>query len=265
MPLTLPSHAAAILPLYRLAPRLLHPTALVIGCCGPDLTYLLRLESLPHSAHTPAALLYFCLPVGLLLFVWAQGLILPALSQLAPRTFGVALGRFARVTRWPRGPRAWAGVVLSIGLGALTHLLWDGFTHAGLWPARVLYPDVRVPIGARGVPLTHLVQHASTLIGGGIVIGYLARLYARLPGQPQDDTAGARRRGTQLLLCLSLCFAAAFALRWGLAPSGERIGLRLWASAWTAALLATVALTIFCAAARRTRSDAAAARRSQRE
>jgi len=36
MPLTFPSHAAAVLPLYLLAPRLLHPTALVLGSMAPD-------------------------------------------------------------------------------------------------------------------------------------------------------------------------------------------------------------------------------------
>jgi hypothetical protein len=63
VPLTFPSHAAAVIPLHRLAPRLLLPTALVVGSCVPDLAYLLHVSAV--FTHSFKGLVTFCIPVGL--------------------------------------------------------------------------------------------------------------------------------------------------------------------------------------------------------
>lgn len=50
MPLTFPSHAAAVWPLHWLAPRVLPAAALIVGSCTPDFAYLIGFSGLfTHS------------------------------------------------------------------------------------------------------------------------------------------------------------------------------------------------------------------------
>jgi hypothetical protein len=64
-----------------------------------------------------------------------------------------------------------ARVVLSILVGAWTHIFWDSFTHARGWPvghwALLRYPLLR--IDGIDVPVFNLLQHLSTL-GGTIAL-----------------------------------------------------------------------------------------------
>src|SRR5690349_729005 len=158
VPVTLPAHAAAVLPFFRLSRRGVLPTALVVGACAPDLSYVYTMRALGDYAHEFPGFVLFCVPVGLAVLVWLEALILPEL-------LGVQWGRFARTEGLPRAPLAWVATVGALVLGASTHLLWDGFTHASMWPADVLYPDIRVPVGSRELPLARVLQHASSLVG----------------------------------------------------------------------------------------------------
>jgi uncharacterized protein DUF4184 len=65
MPVTLPAHVAAVLPLFRV--RWLPPAALVVGARVPDLAYLFGMSA--YASHNLDGLLRFSLPVGLLLWV----------------------------------------------------------------------------------------------------------------------------------------------------------------------------------------------------
>src|SRR5687768_2920400 len=136
MPVTLPAHAAAVLPLMRWTPRPLDALALVVGAAAPDFVYVLGWNS--RVSHNPLALLTFCLPVGLVLYLWSRFLVLPLVM----------------VERPPRG--SWPSVAASIVIGAATHVLWDGFTHAWMWPARELYPDVRIELLGRRMPIARI-------------------------------------------------------------------------------------------------------------
>src|SRR5436305_1376565 len=60
MPFTFPSHAAAAIPLHRLAPRWLHPAALVVGTCAPDLAYVARVSRI--DSHGIAGIVTIGLP-----------------------------------------------------------------------------------------------------------------------------------------------------------------------------------------------------------
>ncbi len=70
----------------------------------------------------------------------------------------------------PRGFAAWIAIAVAVLLGAATHQLWDGFTHAWLWPAKVLYP-----IFGRPILLSRILQHTSSLLGLALVLAYVAR------------------------------------------------------------------------------------------
>jgi hypothetical protein len=173
MPATFPSHAAAVLPLKLWRPRWFDGVALVVGSMAPDLAFpLAGLVALPET-HTPAGLLWWCLPVTLVLS-WAVRRAAPGIAvHLPARWFALPdYGALGTVRH------RWYVTVWSALIGAGSHLLWDGFTHspdgASAWAVR------RIPALTRdalpGLPWWYLLQHASTLVGAAVAVGLFARI-----------------------------------------------------------------------------------------
>ncbi|OJT23075.1 hypothetical protein BO221_19515 [Archangium sp. Cb G35] len=243
MPLTLPAHAAAILPLCRF--RGLPPAALVVGASVPDLAYLFGMGS--GSSHTPEGLLRFSLPVGLILWVWLEVLVLPVLHRTLPSVGGVQWGRFLRTRGLPRGARAWALAILALGLGAATHAIWDSFTHRYRWPSSVLFPGNPLTLGPWELPLATWLQHGSSVVGSLVVLGFLARHYARLPEAP-----GGRWRDFLLVLLPTAAFGALLlAPRLAHAPPSGPLDLKLKWVLWHVLDGVLAGLTLGCVLARR--------------
>jgi hypothetical protein len=243
MPVTLPAHAAAVLPFFRLSRRGLLPTALVVGACAPDFSYVYAVRRLGDFAHEVPGFILFCLPMGLAVLVWLEALVLPALRRTLPEVAGVQWGRFARTEGLPRTPRAWALAAGAIVLGAATHLLWDGFTHRSMWPAEALYPHVRVPVGSRELPLTRVLQHTSSLVGSLIVLGYMARRYPRLTPVP----GGSWSAFLPVLLPTVIGALAGLALRLVRYQDMGALEAQLWWAFWPTVTGALLGLTLGCA------------------
>ena len=144
MPLTFPSHAAAVLPLKYWRPRWFDGVALVIGSASPDLAYALDGSGLPvfPLSHQWHGVLLFCLPVTLMLCPLARWAAPVVAAHLPGRlTLYSILGS--------RGPALWV-TALSAVIGAASHLVWD-----------------RLAIGVWDLP--------STLAGGVITLFLLVR------------------------------------------------------------------------------------------
>jgi hypothetical protein len=246
MPVTLPAHAAAVLPFFRLSRRGLLPTALVVGACAPDLSYVYALRDIGDFAHAFPGFLLFCLPVGLAVLVWLEALVLPSLRLALPEACGVQWGRFVSTKGLPRTPLAWAVAAGALVLGAATHILWDGFTHHGMWPASVLYPEVRVAIGSRELPLSRLLQHASSLLGSLLVLGYMARRYPRLA----PVTGGSWASFLVVLLPTTTGALAGLALRLVRYQDMGALEAQLWWAFWPTVTGALVGLSLGCALVR---------------
>src|ERR1700733_13386002 len=162
MPFTL-AHAAAAFPLRRT--RLIL-SALIIGTFTPDLEFFLRFAPKGPFGHTTRGLFLFCLPAGFIVFWLFHAVVKEPLAALMPRAVR------QRVPADPYPIPLWqplqlALVLLSILVGALTHDLWDSFTHAGYWPAQhwpFLMQPVTLPL--LGVVHVHkLLQYASSVFG----------------------------------------------------------------------------------------------------
>lgn len=197
MPLTFPSHAAAVLPFTRW--RVLPPSALVVGSLTPDLAYLLdlrmNLHAWPHGMVPGLAL-------GVAAWALLEVLVLPFLRRTLPVAFGIEWGRLAATRGWPASWRGLGAAVLAIALGALTHVAWDGFTHGNRWPASE-YRQV-VVLGER---LPHLLQILSSAVGLGLVVWAVARAY---PGWPEVRPTGRfpfRGLVVAMGVCAVLCGA----------------------------------------------------------
>ncbi|MFM9611391.1 DUF4184 family protein [Streptomyces niveiscabiei] len=186
MPFTL-SHAAAVLPAVRgdgSGRGRLVPAVLVAGSFAPDLTYYaasavpdaMRFGDVTHSfagVFTVDVLLTWAL-VGLWLVVREP---LVALLPAAGR------GRVAALTRCgvPRA-RVSGGLVarwyVSAVAGALTHVVWDAFTHLDRWGMR-LFPVLGEEIA--GSPLYWYLQYGGSLLAAVVIAVFLAYALRRAP------------------------------------------------------------------------------------
>src|ERR1700735_1069593 len=129
MPFTI-SHAAAVLPFARPLARWRLLSAADIGSMAPDFGWFLPWRPARFETHSVDALLTFCLPVGLAAYWLFQGVIRRPLLELLPT---------AAYLRW-QGPtpradykslKQWGLAACGVLGGAITHLVWDAFTHEG--------------------------------------------------------------------------------------------------------------------------------------
>jgi len=172
MPLTFPSHAAAVLPLKAWRPRRFDGVALVVGSAAPDVPYVLHGYG-PDTGfgHTWLGTVLVSLPIALVgsyLIRWAA----PAVAAHLPgflADYGV-LGRPVRY-RW------WVTVGCAY-LGVLSHALWDLPTHDHL-PGDVgaRLPGVTTTVG--GQPLHHWLHLGSTAVGAAVWLAYTVQIGRR--------------------------------------------------------------------------------------
>ena len=212
MPFTL-SHPAASVPLARHGLVL---SALVVGSMAPDFAYFTFLP-VSHFSHSLPGLLLFCVPSGLaVLWVFHKLLKRPMLSLLPPshqRRLTAATNDFSF------GPwRRLALIVASLVLGALTHVVWDAFTHPYGWAVErvsaLSRPLIETPHGA--LRMYKVLQHGSTLVGAILLCYGYVRWYRQAPASPATPSSllpPAARQGSVVVMGLG---AAAVALVYGL-------------------------------------------------
>ncbi len=177
-------HPAAALPLQRYMGRHAVVSALIIGSMTPDMHYFLPLGITRGEAHSLDGLLWFCLPVGVALYLLYHFVLKYPLSLLLPASLR------ARLLPWinSRLPsRSWKAVILSLLLGAITHLIWDAFTHQYATGTLAL-PALRATwftVGQFPVPGYEALQQLSNLLGF-LILGLWARRWIidRAPSTP---------------------------------------------------------------------------------
>lgn len=209
MPFTL-AHPAAVLPFRGLLGGWAAPSALVIGSCVPDLPYFIPFGVRSDSTHTAFGLFWFCLPMGLVAYFLFHRLIRQPISFLMPR------GIRERLPVKTLTPATLTSIVVCLLLGAMTHTLWDSFTHEGaFFVSRI--EALRAPLFTTGGYTLFgykLLQHLSS-VAGLIVIGvWSVRWYFRTPvGNAGDDRAHhfLVRLGYVLVLGLPFVIATIFA------------------------------------------------------
>jgi hypothetical protein len=183
MPFTI-SHTAVVLPLSRLLARRHLLSATVIGAMVPD--FRIFFMGIPRvETHSAISLVTFCLPVGLITYWVFERLIKTPVVQVLPE------GPYAR---WRpnamegdiRSLRQWLTAAFGILAGAVSHLVWDGFTHEGGRGVRMfpVLDDSIIDIGRRHVPGIYLLQDFSSLLGMAAVlamVGYALRRGGQSP------------------------------------------------------------------------------------
>jgi hypothetical protein len=173
------AHPAAVLPLRRTCPAWLNFPALVIGSLVPDAGYLLR--GLGDLSHHLRGLLLFCLPAGLAAFLLFKVTAPPVLALMPASIRQIFLPTIEKHAAARFGVRALVSVIVSILLGAVTHVFWDSATHRNGWLVQHV-PLLRQPllaVGHRHLRLCYILWYGSTFAG----VACLAAAYQnwRLP------------------------------------------------------------------------------------
>ena len=142
-------------------------SAAVIGSMVPDFGLLLpgiRPAGRPIASGRSGT---FCLPVGLVGICADRLLIKPALTEVLPDRAYVRLRLTAAQT--PPRPlwRTWLYAAPVIVLGAVTHLVWDGFTHENARGVRMfpLLDELGPEIDGHALQLFRWLQYGSSLLG----------------------------------------------------------------------------------------------------
>jgi hypothetical protein len=154
-----------------------------------DFGFLLPWPPERLETHSIAGLYAFSLPVGLACWWMFQRLIKPALLEILPD------GAYLRCIEGPldlRDGAQWVGAAGGVFFGAVSHLVWDGFTHEGARGVRMIpaLDDPVVDIAGHHLLGFKVMQLASSAIGLGLVIWYLWRAWRN---QPDGGAVAVRR------------------------------------------------------------------------
>ncbi|PHM30373.1 DUF4184 family protein [Xenorhabdus innexi] len=154
------SHPAAVLPLKRLSEKnLLNFPALVTGSLSPDFFYSVMLYDIATTSHHLLGWFYTAFPLCLLIFLIVHLLSKP-LSDLFPISF---------IPYEKQGYKNKVIFVISLFIGAATHIGWDSFTHeTGFFVDKIpllQYKVFQTMTNGEGIGIYKILQHVSSLLG----------------------------------------------------------------------------------------------------
>ncbi|MBM4149245.1 MAG: DUF4184 family protein [Lentisphaerae bacterium] len=251
MPFTF-SHPAAVLPLMRY--RCFSPSALIVGSLMPDFPYFLLLSMGNGFGHTPAGVVLFCVPVGVVSLLVFHRVLKRPLFHLLPVKAQEGLSGHLAEFRFG-GAAGFLRVVLSLAAGAISHVAWDAFTHphgAGVRVFPVLGAAL-LDVAGETVRVCDVAQAGSSVAGLTIMVaGCLPR--RRGGGRAEMPCSGAWNRAGRAAAVLMIAgAAAAFAVPYSLArvwPVGSLSDFRrfsgfLAASGIAALIASSVAWSLF--------------------
>jgi len=192
MPFTI-SHVAAVVPFSRPLARWRLLSATIIGSMVPDFGFLMPWRPARIETHSAIALLTFCLPVGLATFWIFQRMIKTAVMEVLPdHTYSRWRPLAAPADLWSL--KQWVLAALGILGGAITHLVWDAFTHEGARGIRMIpaLDDPVMDIAGHRLMGHRLLQDGSSLIGLAVVLAVVIYGLRRDSG-PEEASARTLR------------------------------------------------------------------------
>jgi uncharacterized protein DUF4184 len=233
MPFTF-AHPAAVFPLRRLPA--LDPLPLVVGSIAPDIGYYLprRVELLLPNAHSLVGSFVVCLPVGLVLLTMLIVLATPLLEPLPARH-----RRFvaSSIRSFAARKNHLLVSVVSILVGAWTHIVWDSFTHRNGWAVHrsaLLRTGLEVPV-LQSIEIFRILQYLSSIVGLIVLFFWYVSAERRFAHACEPAERDLRAPLLGLLMALSAGVVAIEAQQWQ-AFSIYRIGF----------LALTSGIAVFC-------------------
>jgi hypothetical protein len=173
MPFTV-SHAAAVLPLHRFSKHQLPLTALMVGSMAPDFGYFFSHDMSRALTHSFSGLFIFALPMGLFIWLFYVAFLEKATITLLSDRWHTRFAHTERITA-----SLIARAAIAILLGAVTHLLWDAFTHRGTFVTRA-FPVLLGPMpGVGWMPVFHFLHGLSSVVGLALLAAWARNLHRK--------------------------------------------------------------------------------------
>jgi hypothetical protein len=169
---------------------------------APDFGYFFSAELSRQLTHSFPGLFIFALPAGLAVWLFYVAVLEKATITLLSDRWHTRFAHTDAVTV-PLIGRACIAIVL----GAVTHLIWDAFTHRGTFVTNA-FPVLTGPTpGFSWMPIYHLLHGASSVVGL-VILAIWARGLHRVPAKslirPYKISERARIGALWFLLVASL-------------------------------------------------------------
>ncbi len=225
MPFTL-SHPAAVLLMGKTG---LPVAAMVAGSMAPDVPMFVHVSGSYAVTHSLLGVLTVDVVLGMLGVVVWFGLVRDALVDVAPALVRERLPTTARYSR-----AQWVLVPVAVALGALTHVVWDAFTHQNRWGVEHVLWLRTMHAGLMGSAWAQYVSGALGVVFVGAWAVSSLRQTPRRPRNPRVPELGVR---AMAVVVLAIAIIAVLA---GL----SRAPLGLHAIAFRGAVVGTIALVL---------------------
>ena len=173
----------------------------------PDIGYFFGLFDVATLAHTLYGIIAICLPSGLMLQFLVRSFRYHA-TYLLPQPHRGALESLPSIPLYG-SPTIFLFVVMSIVLGAFTHIVWDSFTHRSGWVVQKLdiLNQVVTILPGFSTEVFHLLQHFSTALGLSVIfIAY--NKWLSLNGARSDGISTPSTDTWRYVLLTIICVAA---------------------------------------------------------
>lgn len=178
MPFTF-CHPAAVLPLNYVSKRWVSLTGLIAGSIIPDFEYFIRLRDISLYSHTWAGIFWFDLPLGTGIIFIYYGVVHRALINNLPLVLKKRVYRYKDFSWKELFKKGWLIVIVSITIGAASHVLWDKFTHQTVTVIGTISPFKKhLTSLIREIAAYYLLWAVSSLIGGLTIMYALYQLPA---------------------------------------------------------------------------------------
>lgn len=123
MPFTF-SHPAIILPLKYLPRKWFSLTGLIVGSLTPDFEYFIRMKVQSNYSHTVYGILWFDLPLAILLSFIFHNIIRDDLFKNVPKNIQSRILVYAEFNWNNYFKRNWVVIIVSTLIGITSHLFW---------------------------------------------------------------------------------------------------------------------------------------------
>lgn len=165
MPFTF-SHPAIVLPLSCLPKRWFSCTGLIIGSMTPDFEYFIRMKIKSEVGHTLIGLIGFNLPLGIILAFVFHNIVRNTLFDQLPECLQSRFYPYRQLDWTSYFTQKWLVVLISISIGTLSHIFWDGFTHInGYFVTLIPILQQTTIVFGKQFYVSNILQHVSTVLG----------------------------------------------------------------------------------------------------
>lgn len=246
------AHMSAALPFYQKS-RWFNFDALLIGTIMPDLPYYLPLllgggSQFAIESHGWLGLISYCVPRGLALFILWYWWLKPALNAIIQPWLSLPFlqqpgdGKHSLTDRRSQSFQSSSSlkarmtfgvaVILSLFIGSITHLIWDGITHPdGFIALQVSWLQYSLNLPYVGMTvMARVLQYLTSIIGLtwlAIFSWQQARIAHEQSSEPSDLSSIGGQQSYQPLLfnkkqsLLILALVGAIPVIWGLSTMLE--------------------------------------------